>query len=97
MEKRFVTNAFGLRFFTTMFGCVDTNIFFAHRYYKDGKAEFAEVMRQVAMSLIYNDLRAEKEQDESAAPEGFGSASYRSGSVSVIDLSPRARALAVQV
>ena len=41
MEKRFVTNNFSFRFFTTMLGTVVTNAFSAHRYFNDPQVRTA--------------------------------------------------------
>ena len=35
LEKRFVTNNFSFRFFTSMLGVVVVNAFFAHRHWND--------------------------------------------------------------
>ena len=38
MEKRFVSNNFSFRFFTSMLGFAVVNAFFAHRYFNDKQA-----------------------------------------------------------
>ena len=63
LEKRFITNNFSFRIFSTMLGIYFTNIFFAYRFLKDSRAVFLDVMREVAIGLIHNDHRAEEELD----------------------------------
>lgn len=41
MEKRFVTNNFSFRFFTSMLGFLVVNVFFAHRHWNDAQASIA--------------------------------------------------------
>ena len=69
-----------------MLGIYFTNVFFACRYLKDSKAEFKEVMRELATCLMYNDARADADAErlspdsaEGAGPSGVG-------------ISPRSRA-----
>ena len=41
-----------VRFFTTVFGMICSNIFFAHRYFNNPTAKFQEVMRELAVGLM---------------------------------------------
>ena len=54
MEKRFVTNNFSFRFFTTMYGMLVTNCFFAHRYFNNQLADFKSELDQLALALMRN-------------------------------------------
>ena len=54
LEKRFVTNNFSFRFFTSMLGILVTNAYFAHRYFNDPIADFKAEIDRLAMRLINN-------------------------------------------
>eukprot|EP00966_Prymnesium_polylepis_P200192 4639370-Prymnesium_polylepis.1 len=54
MEKRFPTNNYSFRFFTTLLGMVVTNASFAYRYFKDERAEFTAQLDRLASKLIHN-------------------------------------------
>lgn len=54
MEKRIHTGSFAMRFATSMFGCLFTDVFFAHRYFNDADAEFKVEMLKLSYSLMHN-------------------------------------------
>ena len=54
MEKRFVTNNFAFRFFTSMLGTLVVNVFMAHRYFNEPKAEFKVELDKLALALVNN-------------------------------------------
>ena len=54
MEKRFVTNNFSFRFFTSMLGTLIVNVFMAHRYFNDPKAEFKVELDKLGLALVNN-------------------------------------------
>ena len=60
MEKRLVTTNWSFRFFTTLFGMVVVNAFFAHRYFNNELAEFKIEVDKLALALMTNP-KAEKE------------------------------------
>ena len=54
MEKRFVTNRFNFRYFTTILGMIVTNSFFAHRHFNNSGDEFKPLMDRLAIKLMNN-------------------------------------------
>ena len=54
MEKRFVTNNFSFGFFTSMLGTLIVNVFMAHRYFNDPKAEFKVELDKLGLALVNN-------------------------------------------
>ena len=66
MEKRFHTNNFSFRFFTTLLGTVAVNAFFAHRYFNSSVADFTAEMDKLGVRLMKN-AEATAEQPSSPA------------------------------
>lgn len=54
MEKRFNTNTFAFRYFTTLLGMVAVNAFFAHRYFNSSVADFKSEMDKLGFRLMNN-------------------------------------------
>ena len=54
MEKRFHTNNFAFRYFTTMLGILTVNAFFAHRYFNNSLADFSAEMDKLGVRLMRN-------------------------------------------
>lgn len=54
MEKRLITNSFAFRFGCSMHGMTFTDVFFAYRHFKDAKADFKELMGELAYKLMHN-------------------------------------------
>ena len=54
MEKRLVTTNWSFRFFTTLFGILVTNTFFAHRYWNNASAEFKVEVDKLALAMMNN-------------------------------------------
>jgi hypothetical protein len=54
MEKRFITNNFSFRFFTSMLGTLVVNVFMAHRYFNDPNAEFKVELDKLGLTLVNN-------------------------------------------
>ena len=54
MEKRFVTNNFAFRFFTSMLGTLIVDVFMWHRFSNDPLAEFKVELDKLALGLVNN-------------------------------------------
>ena len=54
MEKRFVTNNFSFRFFTSMLGTLIVNVFMAHKYLNDPLADFRTELDKLGIALVNN-------------------------------------------
>jgi len=54
MEKRFVTNNYSFRFFTSMLGTLFVNVFMAHRYFNDSKVDFRTELDKLGLALVTN-------------------------------------------
>ena len=63
-----------------MLGVMFTNVFFAYRYFKDSKADFMDVMRELAIVYMHNDKLADEraESDYSNGSSRVGSTSKAS-------------------
>lgn len=75
MEKRFITNSFTFRFFTTMLGMLAVNAFFAHRYFNNALAEFKIEIDKLALALINNPKIGPPTQQQQRSPGGSRSPS----------------------
>ena len=56
MEKRFVTNNFSFRFFTSILGQLIVNAFFAHRYWNKTDADFKDELDRCAACSAVSDV-----------------------------------------
>jgi hypothetical protein len=56
MEKRFRTEAFPFRLFTTVFGMCVTDTFYLDRSFNKSKYEFDEACQRMAWALMYNNF-----------------------------------------
>ena len=69
MEKRILTNSFGMRFCTAMHGILFTDCFFAYRYFIDKEVDFKAIMGKLAMKLMHNSF-LDKDESPRKSPNG---------------------------